>query len=105
MTRATRAKGAFVGLLMIAFGVTMVLLAMGIVGRTGASALCQEARACEQGCANGRAADCRQAGLIHLQGIGVERSPERARALLRKACDAGDAPGCTGLGASLMEGG
>ena len=64
MTRATRAKGAFVGLLMIAFGVTMVLLAMGIVGRTGASALCQEARACEQGCANGRAADCRQASSV-----------------------------------------
>src|SRR6266496_2525988 len=105
MRRATRAKGVFVGLLMIAAGVTTVLVATGIVGRTAASAPCQEARACEQGCANGRAADCRQGGLMHLQGIGVERSPERARARLRKACDAGDAPGCTGLGASLVEGG
>jgi TPR repeat protein len=105
MTRATRAKGVVVGLLMIVAGVMTVLVATGIVGRTTASAPCQDAAACEQGCAKGRAADCRDAGLMHLQGIGVERSPERARDLLRKACDAGDAPGCTGLGALLLEGG
>src|SRR5437764_10163676 len=105
MTRATRVKGVVVGLLMIGGGVTTVLVAMGIVGRTTASAPCQDAPACEQGCAKGRAVDCREAGLMHLQGIGIERSPDRARDLLRKACDAGDAPGCTGLGALLLEGG
>jgi uncharacterized protein len=105
MTPAARVKGAVIGLAMIAVGVTTVLLAMGIVGLPIANAVpCQDAPACEQGCAKGRAADCRQAGLIYHQGVGVERSAVRAHELLRAACDAGDPPGCTALGALLVEG-
>jgi TPR repeat protein len=111
MTPAARAKGAVIGLVMLAFGVTMVVVAIrgsGFGGRGGAlgeAAPCASAAACEDGCAKGRAADCRQAGLAHHQGVGVERSLARAHRFLRAACDAGDAPGCTALGALVMESG
>lgn len=105
MTPAARAKGAVIGLVMIAVGALTVLLGTGVVGRRNAGATaCQDGAACEAGCAKGRAPDCTQAGLMYMQGAGVERSPARARDLLRAACDGGDAPGCTALGALILEG-
>jgi TPR repeat protein len=106
MTPAARVKGAVVGALMVAAGVATVLIATGIIGRHLADATpCADAPACEQGCAKGRAADCTQAGLMYMQGAGVERSAPRAHDLLRTACASGDAPGCTALGALLVESG
>ena len=106
MTPAARAKGAAIGLLMIAVGVTTVLFGTGVVRLRPADAIpCADAAACEAGCAKGRAPDCTQAGLIYLQGAGVERSPARAHDLLRSACAANDPPGCTALGALLLQGG
>jgi TPR repeat protein len=104
MTPAARMKGVVIGALMIAAGVTTVLVATGVIGRHLADTTpCDDPAACEQGCAKGRAADCTQAGLMHMQGAGVERSPARANDLLRSACASGDAPGCTALGALLLE--
>src|SRR5262249_19100355 len=73
--------------------------------RAAEAALCQSPADCERGCNEGRGADCRQVGLSYFQGYGVARSLERAVHFLRAACDRGDAPGCTALGAVLIEGG
>jgi hypothetical protein len=57
-----------------------------------------------KGCETGKAADCRQLGLAHLNGQGVRKSMADARTYLRKACDGGNAAGCSYLG-SLYEAG
>jgi TPR repeat protein len=94
------------GILMVVVGAIAIVRAIRALPRLGASPEgCDSAIACERGCAEGRPADCRRAGLFHLQGLGVARSPERARGFLRSACDGGDASGCTALGAVLLEGG
>jgi TPR repeat protein len=106
MTPAARIKGAVIGLLAVAAGVMTVLVGTGVVGLRVANAIpCQDAAACEASCAKGHAPDCTQAGLLYMQGAGVERSPARAHDLLRSACDGADAPGCTALGALILQGG
>jgi TPR repeat protein len=106
MTPAARVKGIVGGLAGIALGAATITWAVvGMRGRSDPPAACATPSDCEAGCAKGRGPDCRQAGLMHLQGFGVEPSPARAHPLLRAACDAGDAPGCTALGALLVEAG
>src|SRR5262245_29709644 len=106
MTTSARVKGLLVGLVAMASGVFTIVRTTGaLTHRASDAGLCQSHADCESGCNAGRGADCRQAGLAYFQGYGVARSPERAVHFLRAACDRGDAPGCTALGAVLMEGG
>jgi TPR repeat protein len=107
MTGAECAKGVITGVAMLVAGVATIVVAIRGYGPAKQSSVegasCATVSVCEERCAKGRASDCLQGGLMHLQGLGTERSPARAYRLLRAACDGGDAAGCTALGALLVE--
>jgi TPR repeat protein len=61
-------------------------------------------RGSEKACTAGDGAACVMAGYAFARGTGVERDPRRSEALLRKACEAGHAAGCGGLGLARKDG-
>jgi TPR repeat protein len=96
--------GLLAGLAALAFGAITIALASGIVKLPGATPTrCANVPDCETSCAGGRGEDCLAVGMAHLDGLGTQRSPDRAVTFLRRACELGAVSGCTALGAVLLE--
>ena len=55
-------------------------------------------------CENGQLASCTALGIDYLDGRGVTKDENKARALLERACGGNDARGCNNLGIIYAEG-
>src|SRR5512138_1417210 len=66
---------------------------------TNGNAAAARVRELETRCRSGQAQDCTQAATGYARGDGVSRDAGKALTLYRRACDLGDATGCTELGA------
>jgi len=104
VTRSQRVTAVVVGIAGLAFGAIMIALASGIVKLPDATPTrCANVLDCEKSCASGRGEDCLVVGMAHLQGLGAQRSPDRAVTFLRRACELGAVSGCTALGSVLLD--
>jgi uncharacterized protein len=51
----------------------------------------------EKSCNAAMPGGCLNLGFAHMQGNGVEKNPERAKALFTRGCELGLAPACAAL--------
>ena len=80
-----------------------LLLLAACKGKAKPDAAPSEAKQLDEACAKNDVEACRNLGVMYAQGRGVERNVERAIALFRIGCDAGNAPACNNLGLLLAE--
>jgi TonB family protein len=80
------------------FGAASVLVLGLAVASSAADKPKEDAAVVEEGCKDGKAADCRRLGVMSYYGDGTPKDVARAVALFQQACDGGDAMGCGNLG-------